>query len=509
LAGHLRWFRGPHEIEQRRCNISETAFPQRGGLTSNKNDWNGISRMSRMRTSRCRITHQLAVAVVGCHKESASCLLNSRRDLPKGLVNCLHRLDSCGQVSGMADHIRFAKLRTIKPCWPERIASTARAVSSGTASMRSSAASIGLGRPAKPTRLMVGLSYLQHTSNLSDEAVVQRWIENPYWQWFCGCEYFQHEQPCDPSSLTHWRKWLGPEGLERLLAATIQAGLESGVVRPSSLERISVDTTVQPKAITQRTDARLYLKALLALVRQAKRHGLELRQTHTRLAKRAAVQVARYAHARQMRRMRRELKRLKTYLGRVYRDIARKVADDAGLEKRFAPLLGLTERLLVQERTSKNKLYGLHAPEVVCIAKGKAHRPYEFGSKVALAVTNREGFVLASEALAGNPYDGHALSATVDQVVALSGVEPDRIYVDLGYRGHDYAHKERVFIARQRRGLTPTIKRELRRRSAIEPMIGHMKADGRPGRNHLLGAAGDAMNALLVAGHCCSNLKRA
>jgi IS5 family transposase len=203
-----------------------------------------------------------------------------------------------------------------------------------------------------------------------------------------------------------------------------------------------------------------------------------------------------------MRRMRRELKRLKTYLGRVYRDVARKVAGDGELSIQFAPLLGLTERLLMQQRTSKNKLYSLHAPEVVCIAKGKAHRPYEFGSKVALAVTNREGFVLASKSLEGNPYDGHTLSTTIDQVVVLTGVEPARIYVDLGYRGHDYAPKERVFIARQRRGLTPTIKRELRRRSAIEPMIGHMKADGRLGRNHLLGAAGDAMNALLVAaGH--------
>ena len=139
---------------------------------------------------------------------------------------------------------------------------------------------------------------------------------------------------------------------------------------------------------------------------------------------------------------------------------------------------------------------------MVCIAKGKAHRPYEFGSKVALAVTNREGFVLASKALEGNPYDGHTLDATVDQVIAMTDVEPARIYVDLGYRGHDYAKTDRVFITRQRRGLTPTIKRELRRRSAIEPMIGHVKADGRLGRNHLLGAAGDAINALLVAaGH--------
>ena len=139
---------------------------------------------------------------------------------------------------------------------------------------------------------------------------------------------------------------------------------------------------------------------------------------------------------------------------------------------------------------------------MVCIAKGKAHRPYEFGSKVALAVTNREGFVLASKSLEGNPYDGHTLDATIGQVIAMTGIEPERTYVDQGYRGHDYAKTDRVFITRQRRGLTPTIRRELRRRSAIEPMIGHMKADGRLGRNHLLGAAGDAINALLVAaGH--------
>jgi IS5 family transposase len=202
------------------------------------------------------------------------------------------------------------------------------------------------------------------------------------------------------------------------------------------------------EAITHPTDAKLYLKALQALVRQAKRHGLPLRQAHTRLAKRAAVQVGRYAHARQMRRMRRELKRLKTYLGRVYRDVARKVTGDEGLALRFAGLLGLTERLLMQERTSKNKLYSLHAPEVVCIAKGKAHRPYEFGSKVAVAVTNREGFVLASKSLEGNPYDGHTLSTTMDQLVAMTDVAPSRIYVDQGYRGQDYAKTVRVFITR-------------------------------------------------------------
>jgi IS5 family transposase len=361
-----------------------------------------------------------------------------------------------------------------------------------------------LGRPAKPTRLMVGLSYLKHIFDLSDEAVVERWRENPYWQWFCGFVYFQHDLPCDPSSLTRWRKRIGPESMAKLLAATVEAGLHSGTVKPASLERVSVDTTVQPKAVAHPTDSRLYLKAILALVRQAKRHGVPLRQSHTRLARRAAAQVARYAHARQTRRMRRELKRLKTYLGRVYRDLARKLAlaADPALDSRFARLMGLVERLQAQQPNSKAKLYSLHAPETVCLAKGKAHKPYEFGAKVALAVTNREGFALAAKALSGNPYDGHTLAQTVEQVVAMTGVEPERIYADKGYRGHDYPKKDRVFLSGQRRGLTPGIKRELKRRSAIEPMIGHMKSDGRLDRIYLLGAEGDAINALLAAaGH--------
>lgn len=189
---------------------------------------------------------------------------------------------------------------------------------------------------------------------------------------------------------------------------------------------------MQPKAIAHPTDSRLYLKALQMLVRQAKKHGIELRQSYTRLAKAAAVRAGRYAHARQFRRMRRELKRLRTFLGRVLRDIGRKIAGNAGLERTFARLFGLVERLLAQKPKDRNKLYSLHAPEVVCISKGKARTPYEFGCKVGIAATNREGLVLAAKAFEDNPYDGHTLSRTVDQAVAMGGINPDRIYVDKG-----------------------------------------------------------------------------
>ena len=214
------------------------------------------------------------------------------------------------------------------------------------------------------------------------------------------------------------------------------------------------------------------------------------------------MRAGRYAHARQFRRMRRELKRLRTYLGRVFRDIGRKIAGNIGLEATFARLLGLVERLLAQKPKDKNKLYSLHAPEVVCIAKGEARTPYEFGCKVGIATTNREGLVLAAKAFQNNPYDGHTLAATVDQAVAIGGVEPERVYVDKGYRGHDYAGAGTIMIAGQRRGLTATMRRELKRRSAIEATIGHLWTDGRLDRNFLLGHAGDAINALLVAaGH--------
>jgi transposase, IS5 family len=359
-----------------------------------------------------------------------------------------------------------------------------------------------IGRPAKPTRLMVGLHYLKHVHDLSDEEVVARWVENPYWQFLCGFDFFQHEAPIDASTMTRWRKRIGPAGLEEMLKASVAVALDTGVAKPSSLERVSVDTTVQPKAIAHPTDSRLYWKALQLLVRQAKRHGIMLRQSHTRLAKAAMVRAGRHAHARQFRRMRRALRQLRTYLGRVYRDVGRKIAGDTALEGKFARLLGLIERLMAQKPKDKDKLYALHAPEVVCIAKGKARTPYEFGAKVGIAVTNREGLVLAAKAFAGNPYDGHTLAATLDQARSISGVTAERIYVDKGYRGHDYDGLGKVMIAGRRRGLSPTMRRELKRRSAIEATIGHMKIDGRLDRNFLLGQAGDAINALLAAaGH--------
>jgi IS5 family transposase len=267
-----------------------------------------------------------------------------------------------------------------------------------------------------------------------------------------------------------------------------------------------VDTTVQPKNVMFPTDARLLNRAREKLVRLAKHHGVVLRQSYARVGKFTLIRHQRYAHAKQFKRANRSLKKLRTLLGRVIRDITRKIEGDSGLEAVFAQLLMLARRVQEQQQRQRGpKVYSLHAPEVECIGKGKAHRPYEFGVKVSVATTigHAKGgqFVTHVKALPGNPYDGHTLATVIPEMEALVGNTLDRILADKGYRGHNAPpdHKFRVFISGQKRGVTPRIKRQLRRRAAVEPVIGHLKAEHRMGRNYLWYRQGDAANATLAA----------
>ena len=362
------------------------------------------------------------------------------------------------------------------------------------------------GRPATPPRLVAGLLYLQHAFALSDEAVVARWAENPYWQHFCGETFFQHRLPIDPSSLTRWRNRIGEEGVEWLLTETIRAGQRAAVVKGNDLKRVTIDTTVMEKNIAHPTDARLYETARRKLVGLAGEAGLSLRQNYNRLAPRLAGQIGRYAHARQFKRMRKALRRLKGYTGRVLRDIERQLdkVPEGALRTRILEMIALTNRLLAQKVKDKKKLYSLHEPAVDCISKGKAHKRYEFGTKVSVATTNRGGFVVGMRALPGNPYDGHTLAEALEQVEILTDQRPDMAFVDRGYRGHG-VDNVKVFISGARRGVTRTIAKLLRRRSAIEPMIGHMKNNGRLTRSPLKGTAGDALFAVLCG--CGHNIR--
>src|SRR3977135_2988468 len=348
----------------------------------------------------------------------------------------------------------------------------------------------GVGQPPLPTRLMAGLAILKHTYNLSDEVVCEQWIENPYYQYFCGEEFFQHRLPLDRSSMTNWRNRMGEERLQALLQESLGVATRTGALTPGDLARVIVDTTVQPKNITFPTDAKLLNRAREKLVTLAKKLGVELRQSYTRVGKFALIQHQRYAHAKQFKRANRALRKLKTYLGRVIRDIARKIEGDSGREAAFAQLLMLARRVREQQQRQRGpKVYSLHAPEVECIGKGKAHRPYEFGVKVSVATTISRAkggqFVTHVKSLPGNPYDGHTLAPAIPEDETLVGNTISRILADKGYRGHNAPpnHRFRVLISGQKRGVTPSIKRQLRRRSAVEPVIGHLKAEHRLGRN--------------------------
>jgi transposase, IS5 family len=355
----------------------------------------------------------------------------------------------------------------------------------------------GKGRPAISTRLMVSLHYLKYTHDLSDEAVLAGWVENPYWQYLSGMEFFEYDLPIDPSSMSRWRSRVGEAGAGELLKETIEAGLRLKIIKPSELRRVNVDTTVQEKHIRFPTDPRLYDRMRQRLVAATRREGLKLRQSYVRVGKRLLAQQSRYAHAKQWRRARGCTRKLRTILGRVIRDIERKALEPG---EDLRGLLALARRLYRQKRHDKGKLYSVHAPEVECISKGKAHKRYEFGSKVALAVSSKGGWVLAAQALEGNPYDGHTLQSTMDRIVATSGTEPEHVYCDMGYRGHDYEGECKVHVGRRKRGsIAKSLWRWMRRRAAIEPSIGHLKEDRRMERCRLKGAARDKVNAVLSA----------
>ncbi len=361
------------------------------------------------------------------------------------------------------------------------------------------------GRPGLPTRLVVGLHYLKHTYNESDESAVARLLENPYWQYFCGFKQFQHELPIDPSSLTRWRKRLGPDKLAELLMATIKTAKNDKLLTEKHVERVNVDTTVQEKAIAFPTDARLYHKALRVLVRLARKNNINLRQSYERVGRRAYIKQGRYASANQYNRAKKETRKLKTMLGRTIRDIQRKCSNPEG---RLAKVLTIASAIFNQKRNDKNKVYSVHAPEVECIAKGKVHKKYEFGCKVAMVSSSKDNWILAIDAVHGNPYDGHTLKDSLNQVKQVTGWTPLHAYCDRGYRGasKEMTDTEIHLVEKKKKSMKPSLWKWYARRSAIEPIFGHLKSDNRLERNYLQGSDGDRMNAILSG--CGFNLRK-
>lgn len=363
------------------------------------------------------------------------------------------------------------------------------------------------GRPRLPVRLMLSLLYLKHAYNLSDEAVVERWSENVVWQFFSGAAYYSPKLPCDATQLGRFRSRLGEAGMEELLKATIDTAVATKAVRPSEFERVIVDSTVQEKAIAHPVDSRLLEIARHKVVKAAKGVGIVLKQTFQKEGKSLRRRAGGYAHAKQFKRLRKVVKRQRTILGILLREVERKrpqtTTDSPLTLSALNTLLERAERIRTQRPKDKNKLYALHAPEVECIGKGKARKPYEFGVKASIAVTYKQGLMVGARTFPGNPYDGHTLNSQLEQIEVLLedvGVKPKQAVVDLGFRGVDADNPGVEILHRGRwKSMTRKQRRCLKRRQAVEPAIGHLKSDHRMDRCWLRGEQGDAVHALLCA----------
>ena len=363
------------------------------------------------------------------------------------------------------------------------------------------------GRPRLSIRLMSSLLYLKHAFNLSDEDVVSRWAENVVWQYFSGQTYYEPKLPCDATQIGRFRTAIGEAGVEELLKATIDAAVTTKVIRPHEFERVIVDTTVQEKAIAHPVDSRLLEIARYKVIQAAKAAGIALKQTFAKEGKELRRKAGGYAHAKQFKRLRRTVKRQRTILGIVLREIDRKLptatTESPTIRNRLTTLMERAERIRTQQPKDKNKLYALHAPEVECIGKGKARKPYEFGVKVSIAVTHRSGLMVGARTFPGNPYDGHILDEQLEQTNILLedvGRTPKEVVVDLGFRGVDKENPNVEIIHRGKyKSLTQKQRRWLKRRQAVEPAIGHLKSDNRMDRCWLQGTLGDVLHAVLCA----------
>jgi IS5 family transposase len=349
---------------------------------------------------------------------------------------------------------------------------------------------------------MVSLHYLKHTFDLSDEAVLEGWVQNPYWQHLGGVRYFQHAPPIDPSSMSRWRGRAGRHGMEELLRETIRAGLKMKAITPVQMQRVNIDTTVEEKHVRFPTDSRLCDRARVRLVKQAAKLGIPLRQTYVRTGRKLFLQQSRYAHARQFNRARACQKKLRTLLGRVIRDIERNAGANIH-DPVLSVLLERAKRIHAQQRHDKDKLYSVHAPEVECICKGKVHKRYEFGVKASIVTSSKGGWHLGAMTCPGNPYDGHTLAGALEQLQRLHGTLPAAVFIDMGYRGHGVEPGEGmpdIHVDKRRRGRTPKrLWKWMKRRAAVEPGIGHLKSEHRLDRNRLWGEQGDMLNVILSA----------
>lgn len=354
-----------------------------------------------------------------------------------------------------------------------------------------------LGKPNKHIRLMVGLSILKHMENLSDEVLVQRWVQNPYYQVFTGEIEFQWTLPCDPTSLTKFRNRIGSDGYEKILAVSIAMHQEK-----VNEDEMCIDTTVQEKNTTFPTDAKQYLKIHRHLLKLARKENIRLTRTYEKEVKELKLHTRFATHPKNRKRSRSAVRRLKTISGRILREIQRKMT--VKQLERAAEMLALHQRLLKQKRSDKNKLYSLHEPHIYCMSKGKAHQRYEFGTKASITTTRDSGIIIGALAFDKNVFDGHTVPAVLAQVKRLIHRVPKIGIADRGYRGKSKVNDTQIVTPKPARKnaskeAQALARKRFRRRAGIEPVIGHLKSDHRLKRNFLKGFAGDQINLLMAA----------
>ena len=355
------------------------------------------------------------------------------------------------------------------------------------------------GRPSVPIRTMVGMLYLKNMFNQSDESVVARWIENPYWQYFTGEQYFHNTQPFDPSEFVHFRKRMGQDGMEKIMSYTVK--IHQGALTE---KEIQIDSTVQPKNITFPTDSKLAKKIIDNCLTISKNEGTKLRQSYRREVRQLMKDQYNSKNPSRAKKARKARKRLKTIAGRLIRELHRELSSEL-LSTAYEAELSMYEQVLGQKRGTKNKIYSLHEPETACIAKGKAHKAYEFGSKVTIIRGSKTGVILGALSVTGNPHDSKLLSPVLKQckriLEIVNGKMPIVAITDRGYRGTKQAEGVEINIPSPgKKNQTKYQKQKTRKRfralAGIEPVIGHIKHDHRMIRNFLKGVLGDVVNAI-------------
>lgn len=359
--------------------------------------------------------------------------------------------------------------------------------------------SVTKGKPAKPIRLMVSLLILKQLRNLSDESVVEQWAENSYYQYFGGENYFAAKPPCVPTELVEFRKRIGAEGIELIFKESIKVN-----GKDSNDDNLSGDTTVQEKNITYPTDDKLYKKIIRECRTIADNEQIELRRSYSQEVKRLSVIQRFRKNKNGATAARKASKRIKTIAGALVRELHRKL--NADRLNQYSNALTLYQKVLSQEHDDSNKTYSLHEPQVKCYTKGKAHKRFEFGSKVSLLVTQSTGVIVGALNFNSTEHDSKTLPKAIEQYERLTEKKAKNIFVDRGYRGPKAINETNIYVPKPDKKMTKTKRRRHGRRAAIEPVIGHLKSDYRMGRNFLKGVIGDEMNVLLAA--AAMNFKR-